>query len=127
MLLEKINAELDKNDRETRSDKLYTSVMIAAFFLSAILLLLSFVLLLIDTRLGLLTFSACFYPICGLILVSFYCGSAQILRHFRKRDITFLILTFICLLAVIAFIIYEVVSFGTFYLVPFSFVPDTLL
>lgn len=90
--------------------------------LSLIMLIAAFSVYLANHRIGLMTYSAVFYPVVICLILSFVLGINQLLRGFDTLTLVSLIVSAICLIAAVTFIILEVVYYGTFYLAPFTFV-----
>lgn len=122
MLIEKINED---NRRSTPSDRLFTRLQGYSVLLCAIMHLTSFICLLADTTADSIVFinvfGSLFYPIVIALILSFCTGLAQIFRQARRRNLFFLVAAILCVLILIAFIVYEVIAFGFFHLVPFHF------
>ena len=90
--------------------------------LSLIMLIVAFSVYLANHRIGLMTYSAVFYPVVICLILSFVLGINQLLRGFDTLTLVSLIVSAICLIAAVTFIILEVVYYGMFYIAPFTFV-----
>ncbi|MDR0426202.1 MAG: hypothetical protein LBH24_03425 [Clostridiales bacterium] len=120
MILDRIHEDLERNEKSTPSAKLHTNLQIVSALGSVLLLLVSFVLFFVDEDIWRRVFGACLYPIVILLILSFYCGIAQIFRQRLKRNLLFLIVALLCVAAVVGTVIYEVGVFGAFYIPPFN-------
>ena len=109
-------------ERLTPSAKIMVALEASAACLAAAFLIVSAIVYAVSPDMGLKTFSALFFPLVICIAVALITGINQTCRGKNAIAIVFLITAGACLLSTVGMIIFECVTYGKFFLAPFTFV-----
>ncbi len=119
-LKDSINNSVDLEDRSPQSTKLFTKIAILASTIALLLFFICVITYQINHTLGLNVFASVFLPMAILFIIAIYLAIAERLRAKYLGAIIAIILSFILLICIIAFVIFELVTFGQIYIAPFN-------
>lgn len=115
-----IDNSVDLENRSPQSTKLFTKI---AIFVSTVALLLIFICVVayqIDKIVGLNIFAAIFIPTVILFLTAFYLALAERLRQKYMGAIFAIIISSLVFIAIVAFMIFELVTYRQIFIAPFN-------
>ena len=117
---ESITNSVDLENRSPQSTRLFTKIAIISALIALILFFVSAITYQIDNKLGLSVFASVIIPIIVLFVGSLYLAICERLRAKYMSAIVALILTALIAACLIAFVTFELMTYGEIFIAPFN-------